>query len=162
MAREAAVLPGYLTVRQCGDVLHLAPRSVRDLIYAGRLPSVRLSRRHFVRVGDLELERRRRLGLRLPCRKPRSPRAPASAPNLPFVATLADAQTTCASCGRGIWAGAWAIRAAAEVGDLCATCGRRLVLDWAAQRRLEAQAARRMANELRSTGDSEGQARRAA
>jgi len=54
---------------------------VRDLIYAGRLPSLRIGRLHYVRATDLELERRRRLGLPLPRRRPagarvrRSPRA---------------------------------------------------------------------------------------
>jgi hypothetical protein len=54
---------------------------VRDLIYAGRLPSLRIGRLHYVRATDLELERRRRLGLPLPRRRTagsrlrRSPRA---------------------------------------------------------------------------------------
>ena len=48
------------------DRLRLAPRSVRDLIYTGRLPSARLGRRHFLRIPDVEAERRRRLGLPLP------------------------------------------------------------------------------------------------
>jgi hypothetical protein len=74
VARVAAVLPGYATVTHSSGVLHLAPRSVRDLIYSGRLPSLRIGRLHYVRATDLELERRRRLGLRLPSRKPRSPR----------------------------------------------------------------------------------------
>src|SRR4030088_1979807 len=74
MARVAAVLPGYATVTYSSAVLHLAPRSVRDLIYSGRLPSVRIGRLHYVRATDLELERRRRLGLRLPSRTPRTPR----------------------------------------------------------------------------------------
>jgi hypothetical protein len=56
-------------------VLHLAPRSVRDLIYSGRLPSLRIGRLHYVRATDLELERRRRLGLRAPRRPPRPARA---------------------------------------------------------------------------------------
>src|ERR671938_185412 len=66
MSRSAPVVPGFVTVGGAGEVLHLAPRSVRDLIYTGRLPSVRLGRRHFVSTADLELERRRRLGLPLP------------------------------------------------------------------------------------------------
>src|SRR5579859_5391086 len=75
MARVAAVLPGYVTVKQASEILHLAPRTVRDLIYSGRLPAERIGRPHFVRVADLELERRRRLGLRLPSRKPGTKRA---------------------------------------------------------------------------------------
>jgi hypothetical protein len=39
---------------------------VRDLIYAGRLPSLRVGRLHYIKTADLELERRRRLGLPLP------------------------------------------------------------------------------------------------
>src|ERR671938_207708 len=66
MARSTPVVPGFVTVQGAGEVLHLAPRSVRDLIYAGRLPSVRLGRLHFVSTADLEVERRRRLGLALP------------------------------------------------------------------------------------------------
>jgi hypothetical protein len=63
VARIAAVLPGYASVARASEVLHLAPRSVRDLIYSGRLPSLRVGRLHYVRTADLELERRRRLGL---------------------------------------------------------------------------------------------------
>ena len=69
VARLAAVLPGYASVARAAETLHLAPRSVRDLIYAGRLPSLRIGRLHYVRATDLELERRRRLGLRLPQRQ---------------------------------------------------------------------------------------------
>src|ERR671931_621122 len=61
-----AVLPGFGSVAHAAEVLHLAPRSVRDLIYGGRLPSIRIGRLHFVRGTDLERERRRRLGLPLP------------------------------------------------------------------------------------------------
>jgi hypothetical protein len=59
-------LPGYVSVAGAAARLHLAPRSVRDLVYSGRLPSARLGRRHFLRVLDVEAERRRRLGLPLP------------------------------------------------------------------------------------------------
>jgi hypothetical protein len=59
-------LPGFLTVKGASNRLRLAPRSVRDLIYVGRLPSVRLGRLHFLRSADVEAERRRRLGLPLP------------------------------------------------------------------------------------------------
>ena len=68
MARLAATLPGYASVARASDVLHLAPRSVRDLIYAGRIPSLRIGRLHYIRTVDLEAERRRRLGL-LPARQ---------------------------------------------------------------------------------------------
>jgi hypothetical protein len=67
-------LPGYVTVAAAADRLRLAPRSVRDLVYAGRLPSARLGRRHFLRVPDVEAERRRRLGLPLPAARPAAPR----------------------------------------------------------------------------------------
>jgi len=63
MARLAATVPGYASVARASELLHLAPRSVRGLIYAGRLPSLRVGRRHFIHNGDLEVERRRRLGL---------------------------------------------------------------------------------------------------
>jgi hypothetical protein len=63
MTRLAATLPGYASVARASEVLHLAPRSVRDLIYAGRIPSLRIGRLHYIRAADLEAERRRRLGL---------------------------------------------------------------------------------------------------
>jgi hypothetical protein len=69
-------VPGFLTVTGAAEQLRLAPRSVRDLIYTGRLPSVRLGRVHFMAVGDVELERRRRLGLPLPPRLRRPRRDP--------------------------------------------------------------------------------------
>jgi hypothetical protein len=72
VTRLAALVPGYATVARVSEVLHLAPRSVRDLIYSGRLPSLRLGRLHYIKASDLELERRRRLGLPLPRRGPRS------------------------------------------------------------------------------------------
>ena len=85
MSRTAPELPGFVTVRGAGDRLRLAPRSVRDLIYTGRLPSTRLGRRHYLRASDVDLERRRRLGLPLaaPHRAPRPARPRrASAPTL--------------------------------------------------------------------------------
>jgi hypothetical protein len=72
MARLAATLPGYASVARASEVLHLAPRSVRDLIYAGRIPSLRIGRLHYIRSADLEVERRRRLGL--PARQRLAPR----------------------------------------------------------------------------------------
>lgn len=74
--RAAVELPGYVTVALAADRLGLAPRSVRDLIYSGRLPSARLGRRHFLRVTDVEAERRRRLGLPLPKARPTAQRRP--------------------------------------------------------------------------------------
>ena len=68
MTRVAPNLPGYASVGRAADILHLARRSVRELIYSGRLPSVRLGRLHFIKASDVELERRRRL--RLPLQKP--------------------------------------------------------------------------------------------
>ena len=64
--RTVVELAGYVTVSAAAERLRLAPRSVRDLVYAGRLPSARLGRRHFLRVPDVDAERRRRLGLPLP------------------------------------------------------------------------------------------------
>lgn len=71
MTRTLRELPGFVTVTGASERLHLAPRSVRDLIYTGRLPSVRLGRRHYLKTTDIELERRRRLGLPLPPRRTR-------------------------------------------------------------------------------------------
>jgi hypothetical protein len=71
--RSSAVLPGYASVGRASQVLHLAPRSVRDLIYAGRLPSLRVGRLHFIKAADLEAERRRRLGRPVPRPAPRQP-----------------------------------------------------------------------------------------
>jgi hypothetical protein len=68
VAKVAATLPGYASVGRASEILHLAPRSVRDLIYTGRLPSLRVGRLHYIKSTDLELERRRRLGLPLPRR----------------------------------------------------------------------------------------------
>src|SRR5262245_16297826 len=68
--RTVVEVPGYVTVAVAADRLRLAPRSVRDLVYAGRMPSARLGRRHLLRVPDVEAERRRRLGLPLPAPRP--------------------------------------------------------------------------------------------
>jgi hypothetical protein len=184
MARVAAVLPGYASVARAAEVLHLAPRSVRDLIYAGRLPSSRIGRLHYVRTSDLELERRRRLGLRLPAQRPRVARARLTAgaaaprrarvdpevrkqraaqraadvsrwaerhplvstPQVPFAAGIAAEDGQCAICGRGLRAGARVVHSEAE--QLCLTCGRRALLDWADRRRQDATAARRIAQDL--------------
>jgi hypothetical protein len=167
----------------------LAPRSVRDLIYSGRLPSLRIGRLHYLRATDLELERRRRLGLQLPKRKPRAPRARTTepstrprterghidptlrreraaerltlvnewaerhhlaAPDVPFAATIATSPTACAICGRKLRAGTRVLQPAGDETQLCLPCARRVLLDWADHRRLEASAARRMAQELSS------------
>ena len=75
-----ATVPGYASIARASEVLHLARRSVRGLIYAGRLPSLRVGRLHFIKATDLELERRRRLGLPLPQLRPQKtqqPRVPA-------------------------------------------------------------------------------------
>src|SRR5919201_4513282 len=68
--RTVVELPGYVTVAVAADRLRLAPRSVRDLVYTGRMPSARLGRRHLLRIPDVEAERRRRLGLPLPPPRP--------------------------------------------------------------------------------------------
>ena len=183
MARAAAVLPGYASVARASDVLHLAPRSVRDLIYRGRLPSLRIGRLHYVRASDLDLERRRRLGLRLPAarervarprlatstatrrahvdpevRKQRAAQRAAdvgrwaerhplvSQSQVPFEAALTADDGQCAICGRGLRAGARVVRSSAD--QLCVTCGRRALLDWADRRRQDAAAARRIAQDL--------------
>jgi hypothetical protein len=199
-------------VARAAEALHLAPRSVRDLIYAGRLPSLRIGRLHYVRATDLERERRRRLGLPLPAphRPPRQrrPARPPSAslrpgserpeldaepgqepesgrvshraerphadpalrrqraaeradvvrrwalrhqpgaPRVPFVpVTLAEA-TTCAACGRALRVNQRALHALEANEPLCLACGRRALMAWSDQRRLEATAARRLAQGL--------------
>ena len=172
------------------ELLHLAPRSVRDLIYAGRLPSVRVGRRHYVRSADLELERRRRLGLKLPpspsraeprhrihsAEAPRSPhrvtdparrreraaeraaiverwleRHAGAHPNVPFAPAIADQPFACQACGRQLRTGARYLLTQLDDERLCLTCGRRALNDWADQRRLEAAAARRLAQQLSPT-----------
>ena len=182
---------------RAAETLHLAPRSVRDLIYAGRLPSLRIGRLHYVRATDLELERRRRLGLRLPQRQRTRPRRrvarpgvatplqptadtrprperphvdpelrrrraaeradivrrwaqrhEVTTPSLPFAAVTLAEPTTCAACGRALRAGQRALDALEPGQRLCVTCGRRALMDWADRRRLEAAAARRMAQDL--------------
>lgn len=80
MASTARELPGFVSVKGASDRLRLAPRSVRDLIYVGRLPSTRLGRRHYLRLGDVEAERRRRLGLPLPAPRVRRITQAADAP----------------------------------------------------------------------------------
>jgi hypothetical protein len=192
VARPGSVLPGYTTVARAAEVLHLAPRSVRDLIYSGRLPSSRLGRRHYVRASDLEVERRRRLGLPLPVRRrsARPSRISArreeraverrhvdpvlrrqraveraevvrhwaerhtpSGPLVPFSPIVAEEAMVCASCGRGIRVNQRVLEAG-ETGDrLCLTCGRRALMQWADRRKLEAAAARRLAQDLGGAGD---------
>jgi hypothetical protein len=80
-SRTVVELPGYVTVAVAADRLRLAPRSVRDLVYAGRLPSSRLGRRHLLRVPDVEAERRRRLGLPLPASRPTARRGGVARPS---------------------------------------------------------------------------------
>lgn len=173
-------------------MLHLAPRSVRDLIYTGRLPSLRIGRLHYVRATDLELERRRRLGLPLPRRReqaatrprrvsepgvarPRpahqAPRTDAALrrqraaeraelvsrwaarhqpprPPVPFEVVELSSPATCAACGRVVRQGQVVQPTNGPASQLCLACGRRALLDWADQRRLEASAARQMAHGL--------------
>ena len=56
--------------------------------------------------------------------------------------------TTCAVCGRALRANQRALDALEPGQRLCLTCGRRALMVWADQRRLEAAAARRMALDL--------------
>jgi hypothetical protein len=190
MARLAATIPDYASVARASEVLHLAPRSVRDLIYAGRIPSQRIGRLHYLRAADLELERRRRLGLPLP-RRTRSQRAGSdrprrrrsaeprnhsldaalrrqraaerseqvarwakrhgiAQPHVPARVLEVSSPFTCESCGRTVRRGR-AIEMAPEGGasaQLCTSCGRRALLEWADSRRQEATAARQMAHSL--------------
>jgi hypothetical protein len=203
--RTIVELPGYVTVAVAADRLGLAARSVRDLVYAGRVPSARLGRRHFLRVPDVEAERRRRLGLPLPAARPAGrprrvsapgsakprrpeaveaalrPRAPRSdarrlraqqraaelerwlrsgrvalRPSLPFASVDVGAEpVACDACGRSVRAGGRMVAAAPTDGRpaarLCFTCARRALLAWSDDRRREAVAARRLAQELGAT-----------
>ena len=85
-------------MRRAGEVLYLAPRSVRDLIYAGRLPSLRVGRLHYIKTADLELERRRRLGLPLP--QPRRARQMPRPPRQIGASPEASARTNAARHAR--------------------------------------------------------------
>ena len=189
MARLAATLPGYASVARASEVLHLAPRSVRDLIYAGRIPSLRIGRLHYIRAADLEQERRRRLGL--PLRRQRSQprtsrrRQPGAAhqprnrsldealrsqraaeraelatrwahrhgivePRMPAHVREVLDPLACESCGRKLRTGRY-IEFAADSqlpAQLCVTCGRRALLEWADLRRQESSTARQMAHSL--------------
>jgi hypothetical protein len=90
--RTVVELSGFVTVAVAADRLRLAPRSVRDLVYTGRLASARLGRRHFLRVPDVEAERRRRLGLPLPqARRPRAVRVRPNASPTPLHAAAESA-----------------------------------------------------------------------
>jgi hypothetical protein len=191
--KVAARLPGYASVARASEVLHLAQRSVRDLIYSGRLPSLRVGRLHYIKASDLEVERRRRLGL--PARRrtaaqarhadsaaPRTPAAHAPRqqsldaelrrqraaeraelvsrwakrhgvvePRVPARVLAVTAPLTCDACGRTVRGGRMVqLLAESEAvnGQLCLTCGRRALLDWADRRRLEAAAARRLSQSL--------------
>jgi helix-turn-helix protein len=187
MARLAATLPGYASVARASELLHLAPRSVRDLIYAGRIPSLRIGRLHYIRAADLEQERRRRLGL--PQRRPSRPRTTTprpratvprtrsldsalrrqrareraeivsrwaqrhmlTTPSLPVHVLAVDSvPITCEACERVVRHGRYVsvTSDSGEVAQLCTTCGRRALLDWADRRRQEATAARQMAQSL--------------
>jgi hypothetical protein len=192
VAKVAATLPGYASVGRASELLHLAPRSVRSLIYAGRLPSLRVGRLHYIRSADVDLERRRRLGLPLPERKPAAtrPRARVRAahaegaptrvqdpearrqraleraamvkhwaqrhelfePRVPAVVRAVETPVTCAACGRQVRRGRYVelIPEPGAVGpeNLCVTCARRALLEWADRRRLEAAAARQLSHSL--------------
>jgi hypothetical protein len=210
-SRTIVELPGYVTVVLAAERLRLAPRSVRDLVYAGRLPSARLGRRHFLRVTDVEAERRRRLGLPLPqsrsvARRRTAERLPTplrasgtnqvtataearrsratggvssearraraeqraaelerwlrsghgpGAPTLPFEAVDLVEAAACDACHRPVKAGGRMVEAAPADGRpaarLCLTCARRTLLAWSDNRRREAIAARRLAQELGTT-----------
>ncbi|HEY2593718.1 MAG TPA: helix-turn-helix domain-containing protein [Chloroflexota bacterium] len=193
-------MPGYASVGRASEVLHLAQRSVRDLIYSGRLPSLRVGRLHYIKASDLELERRRRLGL--PARRraaprprrehasrpsERAPRAPRQqsldgelrrqraaeraelvsrwarrhgmvAPQVPARVLAVTAPLLCDACGRAVRGGR-VVELLAESGSasgqLCVTCGRRALLDWADRRRMDAAAARQLAQSL---GEPEAEA----
>ncbi|MBV9580383.1 MAG: hypothetical protein JO057_17495 [Chloroflexi bacterium] len=241
---ERARLPGYASVARASEVLHLADRSVRDLIYRGRVPSLRVGRLHYIKTSDLEQERRRRLGLparrkteraprtatpqqterapsaehaspipphqterapsdehasqippqqterapsdeqatRMPPHQQtqRAPRAPRQQsldaelrrhraaeraeqvsrwarrhgvvePRVPARVLTITTPVTCDACGRTVRAGR-VVELLTDTGvaggQLCLSCGRRALLDWADRRRQEAAAARRLSQAL--------------
>ncbi len=194
----SAVLRGYSSVAHAAEVLHLAPRSVRDLIYSGRLPSVRIGRWHFIRATDLERERRRRLGLPLHTRprsmqsatstpkKPRTQADPAhraqraaertaarrewaahhrrQAPALPFtIHTSGDRNGACSACHQPLQPGSPTLESSDQPAHvLCLGCGRRELLAWSDQRRMQAAAARDLAQRLGSPMGGEVSERAAA
>lgn len=47
-------MPKLLDVRGSGAYLGVSPWSIRDLIWSGELPYVRIGRRHMVDVADLD------------------------------------------------------------------------------------------------------------
>jgi excisionase family DNA binding protein len=104
-----------VSVSGAAEVLHLAPRTVRSLIYAGRLASVRLGRRHYLRSTDLDRERRRRLGqpLRLTPR-PRPARVAKPAPAAPVLADVQSADTRPTSVLTDVPAAATAVSVLAD------------------------------------------------
>ena len=153
-----------------------------------------MGRRHYLRKTDLELERKRRLGLRLPPARvrphavqrgdtPRPRRAgdalrrragepvrrreraaeraaiverwlerhPGAQPNVPFAPAVAEEPFACQVCAQQLRAGARYLRSEHDSERLCVTCGRRALNDWADRRRLEAAAARRLAQALGAT-----------
>jgi hypothetical protein len=69
-------------------------------------------------------------------------------PRVPFAPVTLSEATTCAACGRALRANQRALDALEPGQRLCLTCGRRALMVWADQRRLEAAAARRMALDL--------------
>jgi excisionase family DNA binding protein len=98
--RTTIELPGFVTVAAAAERLKLASRSVRDLIYAGRIPSARLGRRHFLRVPDVESERRRRLGLPLPAQRTSARRSSGPRPSAHRVTCAIRAPKAAVSAAR--------------------------------------------------------------
>jgi hypothetical protein len=75
-------------------------------------------------------------------------------PGVPFAAGLAEHDGTCPICSRTLRAGARVVDARREGAQLCLRCGRRALLDWADRRRLEAAAARQLAQTLGAPTES--------
>jgi excisionase family DNA binding protein len=61
--RRAPLAPGFLPVSAAAALLGISPRSVRRWIAAGRLPSTRLGRLHYIpRQALIQAVRQRRPG----------------------------------------------------------------------------------------------------
>ena len=110
---------------------------------------------------DAEL-RRRRAAERADVVRRWARRHELNVPRVPFAAVTLNEPSACAVCGRALRANQRALDALEPGQRLCLTCGRRALMVWADQRRLEAVAARRMALELGAAPASDQSPRAAA
>ncbi len=52
----------FLTTRESAEILGISDARVRQLIYAGRLPSEKIGQMNLIKKEDLELVRERKVG----------------------------------------------------------------------------------------------------